>query len=143
MLKTYLQENNISLYKLSQKSLVPYSTLNDLVNYKLPVSNLKCGQLHALSDALKLTMDELYKLLSHDRTVHSDQYNISGKIAVKHKTYYLTFEKDGVRYEDKILPVKQEATLVIEELAKWKLEEHLAEILMEEAYETISAKTTG
>lgn len=131
------------MYKLSRESQVPYSTLNDLVNHKLPVSNLKCGQLRALSDALELTMDELYRLLNHDCTVHSDQYNISGKVTVKHKTYYLTFEKNGIRYEDKILPVKQEATLVIEELAKWKLEEHLAEIAMEEAYEALSVKTTG
>lgn len=140
MLKTYLQKNKISMYQLSQKSGVPYSTLNDLVNHKLPVANLKCGRLHALSAALGITMDELYKLCSNSCTVYSDKYKISGAVAVKHKSYYLTFEKNGVQYEDRILPVKQEATLVIRELARWKLEEHLAEIVMGEAYEAVYAK---
>ena len=43
MLKEYLQKNNISVYKLSKKSDVPYSTLNDLVNLKLPVENIRAG----------------------------------------------------------------------------------------------------
>ena len=40
------------------------------------------------------------------------------------------------------MPVKHEATQVIEELAKWKLEELLAKLAMEDAYETIYSKTT-
>lgn len=141
MLKTYLQQNKISMYQLSQKSGVPYSTLNDLVNHKCPAANLKCGQLHDLAAALGITMDELYRLCcSHSCTVYSDQYRISGTVTVKHKCYYLTFEKDGILYEDTILPVKREATLFIHELAKWKLEERLSEIAMEEAYESIHTK---
>lgn len=140
MLKAYLQQNKISMYQLSQKSGVPYSTLNDLVNHKLPVANLKCGQLHDLSAALGMTMDELYRLCSYSCTVYSDKYKISGVVTVKHKSYYLTFEKDGILYEDTILPVKREATLVIHELAAWKLEEHISEIVMEEAYEGIYAE---
>lgn len=142
MLKTYLQQNKISMYQLSQKSGVPYSTLNDLVNHKLPVENMKCGQLYALSAILGITMDELYKLCCYNCTVYSDKYKVSGTVTVKHKSYYLTFEKSGILYEDTILPVKQEATLVIRELAKWKLEERLSEIAMEEAYEAIYAKKT-
>lgn len=140
MLKTFLRQNKISMYKLSQKSNVPYSTLNDLVNHKLPAANLKCGQLYALSDALGITMDELYQLCSYSCVVRSDKYNVPGTVTVKHKSYYLTFEKNGILYEDTILPVKQEATLVIQELAKWKLEERLSEIAMEEAYEAIYTK---
>ena len=54
MLKEYLQKNNISVYKLSKKSDVPYSTLNDLVNLKLPVENIRAGQLKSIADALML-----------------------------------------------------------------------------------------
>ncbi|MCM1057776.1 MAG: helix-turn-helix transcriptional regulator [Firmicutes bacterium] len=142
MLKTYLQKNKMSIYQLSQKSGIPYSTLNDLANHKLPVANLRCGQLYALSAALGITMDEFYKLCSYSCTVYSDKYSISGTVTVKHKSYYLTFEKSGILYEDLILPVKQEATLVIRELARWKLEERLSEIIMEEAYETVYAEKT-
>ena len=62
MLKEYLQKNNISVYKLSKKSDVPYSTLNDLVNLKLPVENIRAGQLKSIADALDVEMDELYNL---------------------------------------------------------------------------------
>lgn len=59
MLKEYLQKNNISVYKLSKKSDVPYSTLNDLVNLKLPVENIRAGQLKSIADALDVEMDEI------------------------------------------------------------------------------------
>ena len=49
MLKSFLENNHISMYKLAGSSRVPYSTLNDLANHKLPVEKLKSGQLYALS----------------------------------------------------------------------------------------------
>lgn len=41
---------------------MPYSTLNDLVNLKLPVENIRAGQLKSIADALDVEMDELYNL---------------------------------------------------------------------------------
>ena len=49
MLKTLLEERGISIYKLSKESRIPYSTLNDLVNHKLPIENMRCGQVRALA----------------------------------------------------------------------------------------------
>ena len=141
MIKTVLRQKNISMYRLSQKSGVPYSTINDLANYKLPVEKLRCDQLFALSEALGMTMDELYQLCRYTCDVFSEKYKESGKVIVKHKTYYLIFYKNGIRYEDEILPVKREATSVIQELAKWTLEEHLSKIMMEDAYEAIHPET--
>lgn len=141
MIKTVLRQKNISMYRLSQKSKVPYSTINDLANYKLPVEKLRCGQLFALSEALGMTMDELYQLCRYTCDIFSEKYKESGKVVVKHKMYYLVFYKNGIRYEDKILPVKREATSVIQELAKWTLEEHLSKIMMEDAYEAVHPET--
>ena len=70
MLKTYLNNKKISMYKLSAESGVPYSTLNDLVNHKLPVENLKSGQLYSLSESLGITMDELYKMCMNTCLIH-------------------------------------------------------------------------
>ena len=142
MLKSFLENNHISLYKLAGSSSVPYSTLNDLANHKLPVEKLKSGQLYALSEALGISMNELYKMCLYTCKVQSEKYDTTAIICIKHKTYCLSFVKDGKTYEEEIMPVKHEATQVIEELAKWKLEELLAKLAMEDAYETIYSKTT-
>ena len=142
MLKTFLKNKKISMYKLSAESGVPYSTLNDLVNHKLPVENLKSGQLYSLSQSLGITMNELYKICMNTCLIHSDKFDSSAAVIVKHKTYYLSFNKNGKVYEEKILPVKHEATKYIEILAQWKLDEVLSHIAIEDAYETIHSKTT-
>lgn len=141
MFKTFLKNNHISMYRLAADSGVPYSTLNDLANHKQPVEKLKSGQLFALSQSLNMSMNEFYTLCQYTRKIHSEKYNTHASIIIKHKTYYLSFEINGNTYEDPIIPVNQEATKVIEELAKWKLEEQLSKLTMEAAYETIYAKT--
>lgn len=140
MLKTFLKSNHISMYKLAANSGVPYSTLNDLVNHKLPVENLKSGQLYALSESLGISMNELYKMCLYTCTIQSERYGTTATVSIKHKTYCLSFVKNGNTYEDEIIPVKQEATQVIEELAKWKLDEILSKLAMEDAYEAIYFK---
>ena len=72
MLKKYLKDNHISMYKLASISEVPYSTLNDLVNHKLPVENMKSGQLFALSKALGISMNELYDLCLYTAQITSE-----------------------------------------------------------------------
>jgi hypothetical protein len=72
--------------------------------------------------------------------VYSEKYQVSATVTVRHKMYCLSFRKDGETYEDEILPVKREATMFIETLAIWKLEEHLAELAMEETYETLCSE---
>ena len=83
MLKEYLQKNNISVYKLSKKSDVPYSTLNDLVNLKLPVENIRAGQLKSIADALDVEMDELYNLCIYRKKVFSLKQNMHNVILKK------------------------------------------------------------
>lgn len=141
MFRTYLADHKISIYKLSQLSGIPYSTLNDLANYKLPVENLRSGQLKALSDALEMTMDHLYQLCTYKLEITSQKYQTTAEVVVRQKHYHLLFERNGKKYDDDIIPVKQEATQYIDILAEWKLEEHLAMLVMEEAYESVYLKT--
>ena len=140
MLKKYLKDNHISMYKLASISEVPYSTLNDSVNHKLPVENMKSGQLFALSKALGISMNELYDLCLYTAQITSEKYNIDAVVSIRHKTYWLTFVRNGKTYEDEIIPVKQEASRLIQELAKWKLDECIEKLIMEDVYETIHSK---
>lgn len=137
MLKTFLQERNITVYQLAKESRIPYSTLNDLVNCKLPVENLRCGQLRLLADALGLDMDSLYNMCTHCPRVVSGRYGVSADITVKHKCFFLSFQMDGKQHTSEILPVKQESFRYLETLAEWKLDEILAQLEMENACEAI------
>lgn len=141
MFKAYLKSRNISMYKLSKSSGVPYSTLNDLVNKKLPVINLKSGQLYSLSKSLVITMDELYSMCMQTCIVYSDKFDEEAAVVVRHKSYYLLFDKNGNTYEEEIIPVKSESTRYIDILAKWKFDELLSRLAMEDVYETIYSKT--
>lgn len=137
MLKSFLQERNITVYQLAKESRIPYSTLNDLVNCKLPVENLRCGQLRLLADALGLEMDSLYGMCAYCPRVVSSRYGVFADITVKHKCFFLSFQMDGKQHTSEILPVKQEAFRYLETLAEWKLDEILAQLEMERAYEAI------
>ena len=137
MLKSYLSAKGISIYRLAKESHIPYSTLNDLVNHKLPIENLKSGQLRAIADALSLDMNTLYDMCAYNPIIVSKQYNVQATISVEHKTYCLNFERYGRTFKSEILPVKQEATTYLDTLALWKLNEILDRLEMEAAYEAI------
>lgn len=140
MLKSYLTSQGITTYRLSKTSHVPYSTVNDLVNLKLPIENLRSGQLKALADALKLSMNELYDICQIDKAVQSEHHSVKANVIIEHKTYYLAFERKKQQYKYELLPVKQEATTYIDTLAAWKLDEIIDRIEMEEAYEALCPK---
>lgn len=137
MLKEYLQKNNISVYKLSKKSDVPYSTLNDLVNLKLPVENIRAGQLKSIADALDVEMDELYNLCIYRKKVFSERYNVYGDVLIRQKSFYIVFCQSGKKYTREVMPVKHESILYIDILAQWKLDEELSKLELEAAYESL------
>lgn len=134
MLKDYLKEHGISIYKLSAECGIPYSTLNDVVNGKVEISNVKSGVLFALAECLQMTMDELYRLSRRTITVKSERYGTEGFVSVRNKMYYVTFEYHGVRYEEQLYPVKKEVTLFIQDIALWRMEDCLLDAEMEEVY---------
>lgn len=65
MLKTLLNEKNMSLYKLEKVSNVSHATLNDLYNERTNVEKCSVSLLHDIAKALHMSMDELYSKLSY------------------------------------------------------------------------------
>lgn len=141
MLKSILADRGISIYRLSKESGIPYSTLNDLVNHKLPIENMRCGQVHALAEMLELDMDALYNICSFTPSVVSEKYDISATIHVKHKCFCLSFQRKGKTCEAEILAIGKDAFRYLDTLAQWKLNEVLEKLNMEDAYESILAET--
>ena len=64
MLKDYLKEKNLSMYKVSKESGVPYSTLNDLVNGRVKIDSCKVSLFLHLSQYLGISMDQLYSVIT-------------------------------------------------------------------------------
>lgn len=141
MLKTFLNEKGITVYRLAKESRIPYSTLNDLVNHRLPIENMRCGQVRSLSEALRMDMDSLYEMCAYTPSVVSRKYNVRAEILVNHKCFWLRFQRNGNTYQKEIIAVCTDAFHYLDTLAEWKLNEVLEKLEMEEAYEAILAQT--
>lgn len=140
MLKHYLQENNRSIYALAKECNMSYSTLNDLVNHKTPIANLKSGHLFSLSKALQMSMEELYQMLSFSPIIMSEKHHVAGSVQVKKKAYYIVVEQGGVDHERYLFPVNAQSSKYLSTIAGWQLDEMLDEIKMEETYAALLAK---
>ena len=67
LLKDYLNKRNMSLYRLSKDTLIPYSTLRDLYTDKTPLSKASGEVIYKISSALDVTMEELLAAYMRDR----------------------------------------------------------------------------
>ena len=134
MLKDFLAEKGISIYHAAKESGISYSTLNDIVNHKVDIANVKSGILHALASVLQISMDQLYDICSETIDVYDEEYGIGGYVSKKNKKYYLKFSYRNISYEYELCAIKQEATMFIKSIALWALDQHLSDIKMEEAY---------
>ncbi|WP_308609461.1 hypothetical protein [uncultured Eubacterium sp.] len=56
---------------------------------------------------------------------------------IKHKSYFIIFNRNGKQYCYEVIPVKKDATKYIEELAVWKLNEEISKLELEAAYESL------
>lgn len=134
MLKEYLATHNISIYNMSKRSGISYSTLNDIVNCKVEIGNVKAGILYDLAEALGISMNTLYELCREDIIVRSEQYHTDGFVRKKNKKYQLHFQYKDKEYAFELCPVKQEASLFINSIALWEMEKYLRDFKMEESY---------
>ena len=142
MLKQYLKQKNLSIYKLAALSEIPYSTLNDIVNHKVDIANIRSGIVFKLAKILDISMDELYELCSRKISVRTDTYAIEGNVFIKNKSYVLVFRFDDKEFIDEICPVKRESSMFIESIARWQMEKMIQRYEMEKVYD-LCIKTKG
>lgn len=135
MFKEYLKQRGISIYYLAKNTGVSYSTLNDFVNGKVDIENCKFGMIKKLSDALELTLDEMYKLCRNKKMVYSKKYEIAGELKVVHKSYHIVFDDGDKRMNIEVCPVNAINDVFAHIAALWDMEEYFAEKEMREAYE--------
>jgi hypothetical protein len=122
------------LYSIAKESKVPYSTLNDLVNGKVRISECKAGMLHKLALTLGISMDELYSLAEggsgdeHEQVMTS--YGIPVNIRVRHKAYYIDFDYEGKQKVIELCKVSEASTFYVRDIAKWRAEEYIRDVRM-------------
>lgn len=74
MLKQYLIDHKISIYRLAEISGVPYTTLNELVNGKKSITDCKIKTIESIASALNISIEALLKLLSNREIVLSNSW---------------------------------------------------------------------
>ena len=114
----YLVDNNISVKELSQKTKIPYSTLNDIVNGKTDINKVRYGYIKTLAKALGLSLEEFDRLFTRKESVKVD-YGFT--INVKNKSYYLVCE--DVSKPVYLCKVNELNSFYIHTIAKWKYDE--------------------
>ena len=68
-------------------------------------------------------------------TVYLDGYAAKGTVNIKNKKYVLEFQYQNREFTDELCPVKKEATMFIESIARWQMEKMIRKHEMEEMYE--------
>lgn len=103
MFKDYLKEKNLSVYKLSEMSNVPYTTLNELINGKKKITDCKIKTIESIANALNCSIETLLKLLNGKNMVLSNTWEDN-----KDKKFYFPIVVKNDNYDcQRIHPLKQ------------------------------------
>ena len=133
MIKEYLKNKGISTYSLAQKTGVSYSTVNDIVNRKTNIENVRLGVAKALSDALEINLDELIELCSDARRTVSPEYGAVCDIISKNKSYYADFTYQGEPVSLRLCKVTQRVERYVDIIAGWEADKYIAARRLKEA----------
>lgn len=103
MFKQFLKERNISIYKLSELSNVPYTTLNELANGKKAINDCKIKTIENISKALNISIELLLDILNNKEIKLSNSWEEN-----KNKKFYFPIIVNNDNYEcDRIHPLMQ------------------------------------
>jgi len=110
-----LKKKRISIKELSIRTSIPYSTVNDIVNERIAIENVRFGYVISICDALDISIVELQQISGREKRI------LDYWLRIKGKKYYLSSED---KKEDIYLcKVNRENDKYIHEIALWKAEE--------------------
>ena len=85
-MKKLLQDKGITIRQLSSLTKIPYSTINDIVNGKTDINNVRYCYVKSIAAVLGMTTDELDTLFDRARLMAKDE---SYEVINKNKSFYL------------------------------------------------------
>lgn len=89
MLKDILNEQGITVYRLSKDTGIPYSTVIDLVSGKTSIENSSSNVLYRLSKYLKLSMETIYKSNQPSETIYL--YNEGTNVFLRYGNHVMQY----------------------------------------------------
>lgn len=116
-LKNFLKKEGISVKSLSNKTKIPYSTLNDLINGKTNIDNMRFGFVRKIAAALSLDINNICEMCQNELPVLQD-----GVIFVKNKMYYLRYYSADDEKETALCKVTKDSSRFIKDIAEWEME---------------------
>ena len=117
MFKEYLKERKLSVYKLSEISNVPYTTLNELINGKKSIEDCKIKTIENIVKALNCSIETLLSLLNGKNIVISNSWEEN-----KEKLFFFPTVVNNDNYDsNRIHPLMQKKVNEI----YWLIEEKL------------------
>lgn len=131
MLKDYLTNRNISIYRLAKEIEEPYSTLNDLANGKIDIDECKVKLLRKIAVYFGESMEEMHKVCKNAYNIYSEKYKVAGTVDVKLKTYHIHFNYEDVYHEIEFCKVTEHSSIFIEEAAVYEMEKMISKLEME------------
>ena len=66
MLRTILNQKNMSLYQLEKESHISHATLNDIYNERINIDNCSILIMSKIAAALNISIEELYRTLNYE-----------------------------------------------------------------------------
>lgn len=112
-LKEFIKEKNITIKALSDRTGLPYSTTNDIVNGIVSVDNVGLGKCKAIADCLEITLDEFYDLYNNVIKIADD-----AEVIVKNHGYYFkTGDKEKYLFKANDLNAR-----FVKEAGEWEYE---------------------
>ena len=136
MLKDYLKKENITIYELSKKTGIAYSTLSDLCNGKVDIDNCKVSIIKKLSEYFNISMNNIYNIcLKKDNEFIVDSLKKNVCTYSKNKNYYVKFKYKNKDVDIRLCKVNKNNTDYLKEIASWIVDDYVSEKRLEEIYD--------
>jgi len=118
-IKEYIKRNNISIAQISAECNIPYSTVSELINGKVEIDQCRVGNAMKITKACHLPFDDFYSMCKEvTKNVAIDR----GRIFIRNKRYYVSFEIEGEKRTVELCKVNKRNTQFVQDMAKWKIE---------------------
>ena len=85
MLKELLKDKNLSMYRLSQLTGIPYSTISDICSGQTDIVNCSAGTVYKIANVLSISMEELIE--SENKEYRSSFETFKSNVCHRVKTW--------------------------------------------------------
>lgn len=122
-LKKELANRDISIYEMSKKTGIPYSTLNDIVNEKIGINRIKLENAVKIAEYLHITIEELYIYNHIQEITFIDEFCgiHTGMLFAQDGIFYLKYQNGNKEETCDICPVNKFNIPFIDDFAEWTL----------------------